>query len=96
MVNRLVVLLQHLLKWQCQPNLRGRSWQLTIAEQRTRLHAHLADNPSLAARLPDAAAQAYPLAVLAALRETGFDRAAFPPANPWTPDAILNEDFYPE
>ena len=29
LVNRLAVLLMHLLKWRYQPNLRGKSWRLT-------------------------------------------------------------------
>ena len=35
--SRLEVLLMHLLKWQYQPNYRGRSWQLTIKEQRRKI-----------------------------------------------------------
>ena len=35
--NRLKVLIMHLLKWQFQPNLRSRSWELTIKEQRLQL-----------------------------------------------------------
>jgi hypothetical protein len=34
--SRLEILIMHLLKWQFQPNLRSRSWQLTIKEQRLR------------------------------------------------------------
>ena len=32
--SRLAVLIAHLLKWQYQPEKRGASWRLTIAEQR--------------------------------------------------------------
>ena len=32
LVSRLVVLLQHLLKWQFQPLFRGASWRLTYRE----------------------------------------------------------------
>ena len=32
--NRLAVLLQHLLKWEYQPELRSRSWRSTIRTQR--------------------------------------------------------------
>ena len=35
--SRLGVLLAHLLKWRYQPDRRGRSWRLTIAEQRRRI-----------------------------------------------------------
>ena len=45
--SRLEVLIMHLLKWQFQPNLRSRSWQLTIKEQRIRLEKLLKENPSL-------------------------------------------------
>ena len=34
LVNRLAVLLQHLLKWSYQPDRQGTSWRLTILEQR--------------------------------------------------------------
>jgi len=37
LVSRLEVLLTHLLKWQFQPERRGRSWSQTIAEQRDRI-----------------------------------------------------------
>lgn len=42
--SRLEVLIMHLLKWQFQPNLRSRSWQLTIKEQRLRLEKILQKN----------------------------------------------------
>src|ERR1700684_1921614 len=47
LVNRLTVLLVHLLKWRYQQNLRGRSWALTIEQQRIQLSRHLVRNPSL-------------------------------------------------
>src|ERR1700712_4659540 len=47
LVNRLTVVLLHLLKWQFQPVLRGSSWRLTLEEQRNQLEDHIADNPSL-------------------------------------------------
>ena len=51
--SRLELLLMHLLKWQFQPNLRSRSWQLTIKEQRLRLEKLLAENPSFKSFLAD-------------------------------------------
>ena len=47
LINRLKVLLMHLLKWQLQPTFQGNSWRLTIEEQRREVVDHLADNPSL-------------------------------------------------
>lgn len=96
LVNRLTVLLRHLLKWQAQPGLRGTSWRLTIEDQRDRLESHLVDNPSLRSKLPDSLIQAYRLAVRAAEQETGLDRTAFPATNPWSVVQVLNDRFYPE
>jgi hypothetical protein len=79
LVNRLTVLLIHLLKWQAQPAFRGTSWRLTIAEQRTRLDEHLKDNPSLRSLLTPAIETAYRLALLGAQKETGLAEGAFPP-----------------
>ena len=78
-----------------QPNLRGTGWRLTIEEQRDRLATHLSDNPSLTPKLPGALSDAYRLALLAAQRETGLDRPAFPAANPWTIAQIMDGGFYP-
>ncbi len=94
LASRLEVLLMHLLKWQFQPNLRSRSWQLTIQEQRLRLEQHLAENPSLKAILAESLEGAYPLATLSAQKETGLD--AFPPICPYTLEQIFDPSFLPE
>ncbi len=96
LIDRLAVLLQHLLKWRTQPNLRGSSWRLTIEEQRRRLWTHLGDNPSLRAKLPEAIVEGFALALIAAQRETGLAREAFPVENPWSSDQVLADGFYPE
>jgi hypothetical protein len=95
LINRLAVLLAHLLKWQYQPGFRGRSWQLTIKEQRRRLQRLLDDNPSLAARLDEFLPDAYEDAVLLASRETGLDETAFPAQCPYRGAAVLEAGFYP-
>ncbi len=64
--NRLAVLFAHLLKWRFQPTHRGRSWELTVKEQRRRLRRHLAQNPSLNSKLPQAWEDAYGDAILEA------------------------------
>ncbi|AFL74126.1 DUF29 domain-containing protein [Thiocystis violascens] len=84
LVNRLVELLLHLLKWRFQPGLRGNSWRLSIKEQRLRLDLHLADNPSLTAKLDQAIAQAYRLALIEAERETGLAESTFPVVCPFS------------
>lgn len=96
LVNRLAVLLAHLLKWKAQPNRRGRSWELTIREQRARLALHLRDNPSLKAASPEATADAYHRALLRAQRETGLAEDAFPVECPWTLDQVLDDGLLPD
>lgn len=94
--DRLATLLTELVKWQVQPGHRGRQWQLTLREQRSRLADHLNENPSLPPMLPDAITTAYRRAILAAQRETGFAETTFPPACPWTPDQVLSDGFLPD
>ena len=96
LVNRLTVLLLHLLKWQFQPSFRGTSWRLTIEEQRYRLEDHLKDNPSLKAQLEQAMRDAYRLALVEAERETGLARGTFPAAYPHDYDTATRSDFWPE
>ena len=95
LVNRLAVLLTHLLKLQAQPALRSNSWRLTMLEQRARLADHLNDNPSLKHTFPDAFATAYCFALLGAQRETGLPQGAFPASCPWTSEQVMAEDSLP-
>ena len=94
--SRLAILMLHLLKWQHQPTLRCRSWDLSIVEQRRRLARHLRQNPSLKARLDESIAEAYGDAVIAAARETGLEPEAFPADCPWTFDQMMDAAFRPE
>ena len=96
LVNRLAVLLAHLLKWRYQPGFRGASWTSTIREQRVRLRNHLLDNPSLKSRLGESYAQAYELAVIAASRETGLPEANFPSEPPFDFDRAMDAEFWPD
>nr|VFJ60925.1 MAG: protein of unknown function DUF29 [Candidatus Kentron sp. DK]VFJ63311.1 MAG: protein of unknown function DUF29 [Candidatus Kentron sp. DK] len=93
LVNRLKVLLVHLLKWQRQPALRGRSWALTIKEQRKELALHLLDNPSLKAELDRSMADAYGIAVIRAEKETGLE--SFPASCPYGFQEVMDEEFWP-
>ena len=96
LVDRLAVLLLHLLKWEFQPGLRGNSWRLTVEEQRYRLERHIADNPSLKATLGAAMLEAYRLALIEAERETGLARRTFPAVCPYDYDRAMRADFWPE
>ena len=94
LVNRLAVLLTHLLKWRQQPSFRGNSWRLTIKEQRRATRRHLRDNPSLKSWLDEAMADAYEDASIRAERETGLE--VFPAACPFTFDQAIDDDFWPD
>lgn len=96
MINRLTLVLSHLLKWQFQPNMRGHSWIYTIREQRKRSKIHLRKNPSLKSKLNEILLDAYDIAVLEAAKESGLDEKTFPPECPYTFDQIMNDEFYPE
>ena len=98
LVNRLAVLLAHLLKWQFQPAVRdrhGRSWQLSAKEQRLQIAKLVHNNPSLAPFIADAMAGGYEIAVLRAARESGFDEHSFPPANPYVFEQAMQPDWMP-
>ncbi len=96
LVNRLTVLLVHLLKWRYQAGLRGRSWQITIEQQRLKLQEHLAENPSLKSQLKEIVANAYRHARIDAERETHLPRSIFPPTCPFAFDEAMNPDFWPD
>lgn len=93
LASRLEVLVMHLLKWQFQPNLRSRSWELTIKEQRLRLKRLLEENPSLQSSIETVLSKSYPLAVVRAEQETGL--SDFPATCPYSLESILSEQFYP-
>lgn len=95
LVSRLKILLMHLLKWQLQPGGRSTSWRLTVMEQRREVVDHLADNPSLKAKLPETMDNAYGGAILAAARETNLDLGAFPPVCPWSFEQVMDLNFWP-
>ncbi len=96
LVNRLTVLLMHLLKWQFQPGFRSPSWSSSIREQRIRLSSHLKDNPSLKAKLDEAFIEAYELAVIRAARETGLPENGFPAMAPYRFEEAMDAGFWPE
>lgn len=91
--SRLEILIMHLLKWQFQPHLRSRSWQLTIKEQRIRLEKLLQENPSLNSCLSDSLAKIYQLAIISAERETGL--SSFPEKCPYSLTEIFSSEFLP-
>ena len=96
LINRLTVLLTHLLKWQYQSSFQGRSWTLTIEEQRAKITEHLEENPSLKSKLAEAIKKAYHFALIETERQTGLPRRTYPPQCPYTFAQMLDDDFLPE
>jgi len=95
LVNRLTVLIAHLLKWHYQPNKRSRSWEVTIQVQRSDIADLLADNPSLRAQWDTFFRRAWPKARKIAWGETGLDLQIFPAACPYTAAQLLDENYWP-
>ncbi len=95
LANRMTVLMAHLLKWQFQPERQGRSWQMTIRNQRKAIQLHLKQVPSLKTRLNDTEwlEIVWGDAIYQASKETGLDN--FPETCPWLIEDILSEPWLP-
>lgn len=95
LINRLKVLLAHLLNWQYQPERRSPSWRATIKEQRLSSEDLLDDNPSLRPTLDQQIIKAYRLGRLLAVKETNLDESHFPADCPYSTAQVTDPDFYP-
>ena len=95
LASRMAVLIAHLLKWQFQPERQGRSWQITIRNQRRAIQLHLKQVPSLKAKLNDAEWReiVWGDAVYQASKETDLDN--FPEICPWSIEDILSDGWMP-
>jgi len=96
LVNRMALLIGHLLKWQYQPSHRSRSWENTIREQRKRCQRRLKKTPSLRPMLTNDewADEMWADGVSIARQETGLED--FPDACPWHLEAeVLRDDWPP-
>ena len=95
LLSRLIVLLQHLLKWQHQPENRSGSWKATVLTQRTELELLFEQSPSLKRIARGSAPRAYRKAVAAAAAATGLPVQAFPSECRFSLEQILDETFLP-
>src|SRR5438067_1679416 len=93
--NRLVRLIEHLLKWQYQPERRGSNWTRTIVVQRIGIQRLLSTNPSFRPTLPDVVADAYADAVRVVSAVAQQARTDFPASCPFTLEQLLNERYLP-
>lgn len=95
LINRLSVLIAHLLKWQFQPDFRGRSWSGTIEEQRHKIGRLIKENPSLKPKIPEAVKEGFLDSKSILKKETSIDLKLLPTKCPYTFDQIMDDEFYP-
>ena len=91
-LSRLRALLTHLLKWEHQPENRGRSWQGTIRTERRDL-SDLLESGTLRRHAEDVLAEAYRDAVEQAVIETGLPETAFPAQCSMSLEEILTREL---
>ncbi|MDX7952577.1 DUF29 domain-containing protein [Lichenihabitans sp. Uapishka_5] len=90
-------ILQHLLEWDHQTEVRSRSWCLSITEHRRRVVEHLEGGPGLKSILPKLLAEAYRNGRRYALDETGLPQRAMPETCPYAWDEIMHRPIeWPE
>ncbi|MDD4921920.1 MAG: DUF29 domain-containing protein [Bacteroidales bacterium] len=88
-------LLMHLLKWQYQPQRRGKSWRLTISNSRMEVADILKDSPGLKPQFADLLTEAYTEARRIAAAETGISVTTFPELCPYSNTEITELEFWP-
>ena len=84
-------LLMHMLKVQYQPEMRTRSWDLTIKNSKLKAIRLLKKNPGMKNELHQIKNDAYESARLEAAKETGLDEEVFPEECPWTIEEVLKQ-----
>jgi hypothetical protein len=89
----LAVLLAHLLKWDHQPEMRSRSWESTVREQRRRAQRVLTKNPGLQSRRDEAASEGYLDGRDRASAETDLDVGEFPQQCPYSWEQIMTREI---
>ena len=100
--SHLVILLTHLLKLSIAAShlphdweRAGRGWRTTCRTQRRLLAKRLRRNPSLRPTVPEECVEAYEIARDEAATALEVDEATVPLVCPWTPEQVLDADFWP-
>jgi hypothetical protein len=93
--SHLVIVLQHLLKWQLQPTRRSTSWRLSIDNARDAIEELLAESPTLRRKVPEAIQGKFAIARRNAITETGLPASGVPETCPYTPEQILDPSYWP-
>lgn len=95
LINRLGILIGHLLKWEYQSTHRSRSWAATIREQRRKIKDLLEENPSLKSCLDEVLKKAWFDGKDLAVRETLMELRTFPSDISYTWQQIESPEFLP-
>ena len=95
LLNRLIILMLHLLKWEFQPCARSGSWKGSVIEQRRRIGQLLEDSPSLMNEMESKISHAYKEAVKQAAVKTNLQESLFPAQCPYIKEQLLDDRFYP-
>ena len=91
LLSSLRLIIHHLLKWDYQPQLRSRSWLVTVQRERSNVADYLADSPSLKKYMTDEyLGKIYKKAKLDAIAETGLD---MPDVCPYTVGDVVNRNL---
>lgn len=85
--------IQHLLKWDFQPERRSPSWRNSIRVQRLHARQTLNENPGLRHKLDDILAEAYEMGVAYVVEDTGLDIEALPTRSPYDYDTIMTREI---
>jgi hypothetical protein len=89
-------ILEHLIKWQYQPEKRKAGWRSSVREHRDRVGRISADSPSLR-RLPaEILADEYRKARRAALEDTGLPEDRIPERCPFPVEDVLDVGYWPD
>ncbi len=94
--SNLEIILMHLLKYYYQPQLRSRSWLLTIFEHRNRLKKAFKRSPSLQRYYQEVFSECYQTARKMASIETDLPMSDFPETSPFTLEQVLDIDYLPD
>lgn len=89
-------LLMHLLKWMCQPDRRGPSWENSIQLARLEIGERTMRSPSLKRVFHTDYEKIYRKARLEAASETKLPVSTFPETPPFTVAQALDQDFLPD
>lgn len=93
--NRLVVILDHLLKWEYQLEKRKYGWRATLSEQRGAVYFLVEASPSLKAQPALALQRAYKIGRMRAAGDTGLPERHFPAECPYSVEQVLDTGFLP-